>query len=416
MKSIKAILIGAGQRGADAYASYALKFPNEINFVGVAEPRKDRLTTFVKEHNIPKENAFTSYEELLKKEKFADCVFVCTQDQMHFEPVISALNKGYHVLCEKPMSVKKEEIQEMERVAKKTGNILSICHVLRYSPFFEKIKELLDDNSVGKIVNIQHKESIGYWHMAHSFVRGNWRKEVDSSPIIMAKSCHDLDILSYLINSKCTKISSFGSLSFFKKENAPKGASKRCLDNCKHSHNCPYYAPDFYFKHPRADKDNFLHVVSHDTSPQAVLKALETGPYGRCVFHCDNDVCDHQVVNLDYENGVTASFTMSAFSFNCEREIDIMGTHGEIKGNMRENKITLYDFISKNEVTYHISTVEEGHGGSDYSMICDFIQLLNGNNKKNKTDVSVSVESHLLSIYAEESRKNGGKVVCIKTK
>lgn len=414
MKPIKAILIGAGQRGADAYASYALKFPNEINFVGVAEPRKDRLDSFIKDHNISKENAFTSYTSLLEKDKFADCVLVCTQDQMHFEPVILALKKGYNVLCEKPMSVDKDEILKMEKVAKETGNILSIAHVLRYSPFFKKIKELIDSNAVGQIVNIQHKESIGYWHMAHSFVRGNWRKEEESSPIIMAKSCHDLDILSYLVGSRCKRISSYGSLSFFKEENAPKGASKRCLDNCIHAHNCPYYAPEFYLNHPKAKIDNFLHVVSHDTSPQAVLKELETGAYGRCVFYCDNDVCDHQVVNLEYENGVTASFTMSAFSKYCEREINIMGTHGEIKGNMRTNEITYYDFISKNEVTYHISTTEEGHGGSDYSMICDFVQLLNGNSEKNKTDVSISVESHLLAIYAELSRKCGGKSICIK--
>lgn len=409
MKQITAILLGAGQRGAGVYADYALKFPNELKIVAVAEPRPDRREAFAKAHGIPAENCTESWEELLQREKFADCVFVCTQDRMHFDPVTIALNKGYDVLCEKPMSHDREELIAMGETAKKTGRLLSICHVLRYSPFFVKLKQLLDAGVIGQLVNIQHIESVGYWHMAHSFVRGNWRNSEESCPIIMAKCCHDVDILAWLAGGNCTRVLSVGDRNHFRKEHQPAGAPDRCMDGCPHRDTCPYYAPRFYLEHPNAVKDGLAGVVSLDISHHALLEALKTGPYGRCVYACDNDVADNQIVCLEYDNGVRASLTLCAFTDKCERRLNIMGSHGQIFANMEENFIEIRDFASGNVTTVNIHVPEGGgHSGSDFAMMRDFVELVNKGSRDSKTDASVSVQTHLAALAAEESRRQGG--------
>ena len=216
---------------------------------------------------------------------------------------MAALEAGKHVLCEKPMSYDRTELIAMGEKARQTGRVLSICHVLRYSPFFVKLKELIDSGAIGKLVSIQHIESVGYWHMAHSFVRGNWSRSEDSCPMILAKCCHDTDILTWLAGSSCEAVSSFGSLAHFNAAHKPDGATEYCLDGCMHRDHCPYYAPRFYLEHPKAVSDGFVSVVSLDPSREAVLNALQCGPYGRCVYQCDNNVVDNQVVNLLYENG-----------------------------------------------------------------------------------------------------------------
>ena len=408
MKKVTAVLIGAGLRGGYVYSSYALEHPDEFQVVAVAEPDKTRREEFAKRHNIKEEFQFSSYEELLKREKLADCAMVCTQDKMHYEPVVEALKKGYHVLCEKPMSTEAAEIIEMGEMAEKYNRILSICHVLRYSPFFSKLKELTDSGKIGKIMSIQHIEQVGFWHHAHSFVRGNWRNAEESSPMILQKCCHDMDILQWLVGSSCKKISSFGELTYFKEENAPSGAAKRCMDGCPHRDECAFYAPKFYLEHPKAVDDGLIYAISDDIKREAVLEALRTGPYGRCVFHCDNTVVDHQVVNLEFENQVNVSFVMSAFTNQCAREIRIMGTKGEITGNMEAGEITITDFLEGHEEKIRLHTPKTGHSGSDMRMMKDFVRLvaLEGE-KENRTDARVSVESHLIALAAEKSRKLG---------
>lgn len=410
MKPCTAVILGAGQRGAGVYASYAASFPDELKIVGVAEPRKERRIALAEEHSIARNNCFEDWKEALSREKFADCVFVCTQDRMHFEPVLAALEKGYDVLCEKPMSYDRTELIEMGETARRSGRMLSICHVLRYSPFFVKIKELISNGIIGQLVSIQHIESVGYWHMAHSFVRGNWSRSDDSCPMILAKCCHDTDILTWLIGSHCRWVSSYGSLAHFNEFNKPQGAPRYCLDGCPHRDECPYYAPRFYLEHPKAVSDGFVSVVSLDQSSGAVLKALQRGPYGRCVYQCDNDVVDNQVVNLLYENGVTVSLTMCAFTEHCERIINIMGSHGQIVGNLEKSTLEISDFITGNHTLLHVHTPQGGHSGSDYSMMREFVLSVRGG-KESKTSADESVESHLIALAAEESRLQGGKSI-----
>ena len=404
MKKVTSILIGAGLRGGYVYSQYALDHSDEFQVVAVAEPDKERRELFAAKHHIPAEMCFESYEELLEKDKMADCAMVCTQDKLHYEPVVMAMEKGYHVLCEKPMSPDKEEIIRMGAMAKRYNRILSVCHVLRYSPFFSKLKELLEEGRIGRLMAIQHMEEVGYWHHAHSFVRGNWRNSEESSPMILQKCCHDMDIMLWLADSRCESISSFGELSYFKEENAPEGAAAYCLDGCPHRDECAFYAPRFYLEHPKAVEDGLVYAVTDPADPSHVLEALKKGPYGRCVFHCDNTVVDHQTVDIKFENQVTASFLMTAFTNQCARRIRLMGTKGELKGDMDAGVIELTDFVSGNQEKIQLHTPAKGHNGSDMSMMHDFVRMI-GEGKKGKTDAAVSVESHLMALAAEEARK-----------
>ncbi len=406
MKKISLALIGAGDRGMHSYAPYALNKPHEVEFVAVAEPDDKKREAFRKQYGIKEENCFTDYKGLLESPKLADGILICNQDRMHLEPAMMALEKGYHVMLEKPMSVDPAECIQIGDCAEKYNKILVICHVLRYTPFFSTIKELIDRGAIGKLISIQHNENVGYWHQAHSYVRGNWRKAEESSPMILAKSCHDMDIILWLAGSDCTRLSSFGSLTHFKEENAPVGAPERCLQGCPSEKECPYYAPKIYL----TDKTTWpTSVISSDLSIEGRLKALQNGPYGRCVYHCDNDVVDHQVVNMEFENGVTAAFTMCAFTNEMSRTLKLMGTKGEIRAHMEKNQIEVIEFGASKKVTIdlNIGVDIHGHGGGDERLMSDFISLIREDNINGLTSAKNSVQSHLMAFAAEKSRVEG---------
>lgn len=414
MKQVTAILIGAGNRGAEAYASYAIQYPNELKFVGVADPREERREAFRKTHGIEEKYAVESWENIFEFPKFADFVLICTQDHMHMEPLQKAMELGYDILVEKPISPVKEELIKLKEQTAEYPGMISVCHVLRYSPFFRKIKEILDAGTIGELINIQHMESIGFWHMAHSFVRGNWRNTAESSPIILAKTCHDFDILLWLTGKKCLSVSSFGSTKLFKAENAPEGAPKRCTDGCPHRSECPFYAPKFYLEHPRAIVDGYRKVVTMDPSTEGLMEALKTGPYGRCVYACDNDVADHQIVNMQMEDELTISFTVSAFTNECERTITLQGSKGEIFGRMEEDEIIVTDFVTGNRTFHKLNTPKVGHSGSDAAMMKELVSLISqGRQRENISNATQAIDSHLIAFAAEESRLQGGAVVTL---
>jgi len=404
MKKVTAVVLGAGNRGREAYASYALENEEEITFIGVAEPNEERRRVFQVEHNIEEALCFESWEDLLEKEQLADCILICMQDNMHYEPSMKAIEKGYHVLLEKPMSPSPEECVAIGEAVKTTEKAFSVCHVLRYTNFFTTIKEIIESGKIGDIMTIQHNEYVGYVHQSHSFVRGNWGNSKKSSPMILAKSCHDMDILLYLMDKKCVKISSFGELSHFKKSLAPKDAPKSCLDTCGVRASCIYDVEKIYLG------ENIgwpVSTIGEDMSYEGRYQILKSGPYGRCVYHCDNDVVDHQVVNMLFENGATASFTMTAFSKQ-NRTIKIMGTKGTIRGDMEKNSIEVLDRIQDVVEIITLETPESGHGGGDHGLMTEFVQVVASDNKiKSKTAAAVSVQSHLMAFAAEESRLEG---------
>ncbi|GCE49141.1 oxidoreductase family protein [Thermosporothrix hazakensis] len=404
MKKITLALLGAGHRGMLSYAPYVLENPHEAEFVAVAEPDPVRLEQFKQQYSIPDDRCFTDWHDLLAQPQLADAILICTQDRMHFEPTIAALKAGYHVLLEKPMSPEPAECIEMERCAREHNRILSICHVLRYTDFFATIKKLLEDGAIGRLMSIQHNENVGYWHYGHSFVRGNWRNSDLSSPMILQKSCHDMDILLWLAGADCVHISSFGTLTHFRPENAPEGAPQRCLDNCPVAETCPWYAPKLYLTGQTGWP---VSVITNDTSREGVIKALQEGPYGRCVYHCDNNVVDHQVVNLEFANEVTAVFTMSAFTNDVDRTLKLMGTKGELRAAMGKNEIEITDFSTGHKQVINLSRPKGhyGHGGGDGGIMRDFLKLVrNDGQVEGLTSAATSVQSHLMAFAAEQSR------------
>ncbi len=410
IKMVKAVLIGAGQRGAQVYGEYALKYPNDIKIIAVAEPDEERRTEFAKSHHIDDSYVFTDWKDLFAEGKIADCAMICTQDRFHVEPVKEALKLGYHVMCEKPMSPDPQECVEMGQYAEKYNKTLTICHVLRYSPFYTKLKEVIDSKAIGDIVSVQHIESVGYWHQAHSFVRGNWRNSHESSPMILQKSCHDMDILAWLIGKPCTAVSSFGSLKHFKESEAPVGAGHNCLTDCPIEETCPYSAKKIYLEDEEWYSDTIRKVVALDGTQDAVKDALMAGPYGRCVYRCDNDVVDHQVVNLQFEDGVTVSFTMCAFTYEGSRIMNIMGTKGQIVCDMEKNEIEVRDFLTGNKTYHTIKTSVSGHSGSDEKFMKGFIKTVETDGQFALSSAAVSVDSHLIALAAEESRVTGKTV------
>lgn len=409
MKKVTVAIIGAGLRGVN-YLEYALAHPNELQVVAVAEPVAERRESFQARHNIADNMCFENWDDFFAVPKLADAVLICTQDKQHFDPTMKALEAGYHVLLEKPMSPDAKECLLMGEKASQLNRVFSICHVLRYTNFFSTIKELLEKETIGKLMSITHNENVGFWHQAHSFVRGNWSRKEDSSPMILAKSCHDLDILLWLAGSECVRVSSFGSLSHFTADQAPAGAPLRCLDGCPVADECLYYAPNYYLTE---DTNWPTSAISNDLSYSARYKALEEGPYGRCVYHCDNDVVDHQVVNLEFANSVTAAFTMSAFTRDVSRTIKLMGTKGEIRGAMEKNEIEVIHFGSGKieRISFEDMGGHVGHGGGDMGLLKDFLKLVRDDGKsEGLTSASQSVQSHLMAFAAEQSRVDGNSI------
>lgn len=409
-------IAGLGSRGRTAYGAILLDMKDRAQVVAIADFDKIRTEIAQKEHNVKSENVFSSVEEMLSKEKLADAVLICTQDRDHVRHALMALDKGYDILLEKPVSPDLNELKSLVKKSKETGRKVLVCHVLRYTPFFQTIKKAIDSGRIGKVATVQALENVRYWHQAHSFVRGNWRRKDETSPMILAKCCHDLDYLIWLCGSKCKSVSSYGSLSYFKAECAPEGAALRCLDGCKAKANCPYDAEKIYL----TNKDTgVLHgnvewpvdVLSENPTEETIRAAIEKGPYGRCVFHCDNDVVDNQIVAMEMESGATVTLTMSAFTSIGGRTIKVMGTLGDIQGDMHDNIIKITEFGKESEII-DLGREEKdfaGHGGGDQMLIEEFVSLLEGGEVNNTvTTLEVSVESHLVALAAEESRLEGG--------
>lgn len=410
-KQITVVIIGAGNRGR-LYARYAERFPANIKVVGVSDIMESRKLDMANKHNVAEEHRFGHYNEVFEVPKFADAVVIATPDDRHVEPCLKALAAGYDVLMEKPVAPTEKECMQILAASKKYNRIVAVCHVLRYSPYFIALKHVVDSGAIGQLVSMQHFEPIQYAHMAHSYVRGNWRSEAMTTPIILAKSCHDLDIMRWIIGKPCKSISASGSLHLFKESNAPEGAPYRCTDGCPHQDVCPYSAIDIYVKQKR-----HLGVfdLKNRKDEEEIMEKLRTTGYGRCVYRCDNDQPDHYVAEMEFEDGLTASFNMEAFTPWGGRRTRIMGTMGYIEGDMK--KFTVWDFKTgkKKEWTLEVEDADEykgsGHGGGDYALVRDFVDAVAFQDpNKLSSSIDASIESHVMGFAAEKSRKSMKKV------
>ena len=407
------VLIGAGQRGR-IYADYAVR-AGYAAVSAIVEPDPQRRQEAAQQLGVGAERCFAREEELFALGKIADAAIIASMDRDHYRQALGALALGYDLLLEKPVSPVLAECQEIEKRAKEAGRLVLVCHVLRYTPFFSALKALVQRQALGRIITIRHEENIGNFHMAHSFVRGNWANAEKTSPIILQKSCHDFDILVWLTGSRAQSLSSVGELTYFKEESAPEGGAERCWE-CKHNAGCRFAAQKCYL--PALGQWPATVVASRQT-PQALAQALKTGPYGRCVYRCGNDVCDHQTTLITFENGVTASFTMSAFTNRMNRSIRILCEDGEIWGNDEESRIVMTRFASNMVEEYSqealcVPRPQSGHGGGDTALVDDFFNALHGREAKGVTTIDQSLESHFMAWAAEESRLAGGRQVPLK--
>jgi predicted dehydrogenase len=442
-------MIGAGDRGYARYGAYAEAHPEEIRFVAVAEPHAVRRARFAQAHSIPNSRQFPNWEQLLAEGQLADAALVCTLDRQHVGPALAAMEAGYDVLLEKPMATALADCVGLVQAAERTGRLLQICHVLRYTPFFSTLNEIVTSGRLGEIITVEHRENVVYWHMAHSFVRGSWRSSAIESPMILAKCCHDLDILHWNLGP-FARLGSVGNLSHFRAENGPPEAPERCTDGCPVEDKCPWYAPRLYLdliplmhlarkspdvlqrlgaatalKLPRLVElarrmlptvDRALDyagwpvsVISDDTSHEARRLALETGPYGRCVYHCDNDVVDHQIVNMETESGTSVVLVMHGHSNEEVRTMRYDGTRATLRGRFAygmQDEIEIHDHRSGRVERIRPRATPGGHGGGDEGLMRAFILAVH-DRPSSLTSAREALESHLMAFAAEEARVSG---------
>ncbi|MCD4824826.1 MAG: Gfo/Idh/MocA family oxidoreductase [Phycisphaerae bacterium] len=403
MKPVKLLVIGGGSRGK-RYASYAQDYPDRAKVVGIAEPRESHRKSMIETYDIPEENVFADWRQAAQRDLFADAVIIATLDDMHVEPAVAFADKGYHMLLEKPMAPSEAGCRQIVEAAIKNKILFAVCHVMRYTPYTLKLKSLLDSGAIGEIISIQHLEPLGHCLYVTAYVRGRWRNEAESSPMLLAKACHDLDWIRDIMGVKCLKVSSFGSLCHFRKKNQPAGAADRCAD-CSVEMTCPFSAQKIYMGQPPVVRTE--HLIDAPTGDME-----KDGPeilrsrYGRCVYACDNDVVDNQVVNMEFEGGKTASFTMTGFSEQTGRRTTIFGTRGELYCNV--SNITVFDFLTGSKKVIDASPgtdIHYGHAGGDAGLMESFIAAVGENDpSKIPSGPEESLESHLMVFAAEKAR------------
>ncbi len=412
MKQLKVILIGAGDRGT-TYTDIMASLPEQFKVVAVAEPHDSRREHVKQLHNIPDDMCFTDYKPLLALGKIADLAVIATMDRDHFEPTMSAISLKYDILLEKPIAPTPEECVLLCDWANKNNVKVVVCTVLRYTYLFTKLKELIDSGKIGNVVSINHEECVGYTHQSHSFVRGRWGNTTRSSPMLLQKSCHDIDILQWLIGKKCKQVQSFGKLSYFTRKNAPEGSPEYCIDGCPHSKACKYDAVRLYLD----DKENMWFRRSstdlYNPTDADVEKALRETQYGKCVYKCDNDVVDHQTVNMIFEDDVTVTFTMTAFAVD-GRYINIMGTKGQIRASLGDNSpIKIFSFSNGFEEIESTgsNSITAGHGGGDTGIVKTLYDYIIGDyNGVCIPTIEESCYNHLITFAAEQARNENSIV------
>ena len=404
-------IAGAGARGF-AYAEAATSIADPVRVVAVAEPREGQRRRFVDSFSVPDGNAFEDWRALAAQPRLADFVVISLLDTQHLEAALAFAAKGYDILLEKPMATTEEDCERIVEAIEAAGVRFAVSHVLRYTPFTLALQAVLRSGEIGEIVNIDHLEPIGHWHFAHSFVRGNWRREDESSSLLLQKSCHDIDWLCAIVGRPVERVSSFGSLRHFRPESRPAGASDRCI-TCALEPSCPFSALRFYrrgLESPGSGEEYMARVMSGDLTPESVERALEDGPYGRCVYASDNDVVDHQSVQLQFQGGVVVSFTLTAFSEGANRKTRIFGTKGQITADGR--MIEVFDFMTGE--TRVIDTdaqghaAADGHAGGDIGLVRAYVDALRSDGSSGlATGARESLASHRVVFAAERARHTG---------
>jgi predicted dehydrogenase len=408
MAALEVVLVGAGNRGRHTFGAYAREFPERLRIVAVAEPQEERRAALGDEHGLPPERRFADWRELFARPRLADSAIVATSDTEHVEPALEALERGYDVLLEKPIAPAAADCVRVVEAAERFGRALQICHPLRYTPFYDRVGQILESGALGDLVTLDLEEHVAYWHMTHSYVRGKFRKRALAAPILLAKSCHDLDLMTWFARSQAARVASFGSLRHFRAEHAPPGAPERCSDGCPVQADCIHDAVSWYGgpDEPIARSWPWSELTP-DPSREARLRALETGPYGLCVYRCDNDVPDRQIVAVEFASGVTGSFTLNGLGSNESRTLRITGTRGELRGVLDRGLIEVSRHGAFGTERFELEQGPLGHFGGDRGLLDHFTADASGEPRASRTSGRVSLESHLIGFAAEEARLGG---------
>lgn len=410
---MKTIFLGLGGRGRH-YLEFALQ--EDVEIAAICDSDPDRLELIIRELDLAHVPAYLSADEALAETTDAEACVISLPDPLHHRYTLMALERYLHVLLEKPMALSKEHSIEMVEASEKYDKELILCHVLRYAPMFEKVKEMIDSGIIGDVMNIELTENVAWWHYAHSYVRGIFKNTDSSAPFLLAKSSHDLDLIVYFTGKRCVSVMSEGGLFHFREENAPEGAPARCLDGCPHEKTCPYFAPAFYLR-------QFTQVgwpsnrIAKDDSYNARLEALRTTDFGRCVYRSDNNVFDHQACLFVMEDGSTATFNLSGLASENTRTFRVFGTKGDLTGHLDNNELVHGDYLSKErkKVNYETAeTVMSSHGGGDARLFREFVDVVKGRKKDSKSSARLSLQSHLMAFAAEESARTGQRVFIVE--
>jgi Oxidoreductase family, NAD-binding Rossmann fold/GFO/IDH/MocA C-terminal domain len=408
VQPLDAVIVGAGLRGG-VYAAWAAQHPDRLRVIAVAEPDERRRSVLAERHGIPPERAFRDWRECLERPALAPLAIIATSDTLHVDPALAALARGYDVLLEKPIAPTPSECVRVVEAAEAAGRGLQIGHVLRYTAFYETIRDVLASGELGELVHLELKEHVAQWHMAHSYVRGRFRNRAVAAPILLSKSCHDLDLLCWLADRSPRRVASFGALSHYRVECAPRGAPERCTDGCPVQESCPHDAVRFYL----GPDDALARAwpwsdVSSDPGRSARRRALETGAYGRCIYRCDNDVLDHQVVAVAFEGGLTASVTVQGFAAHEQRTIRATGTAGELRGLLAGGVIEIERPGRLGAERRALGGSPLGHFGGDGGLMGHFTELAaRGDRQALLASGRSALASHLLGFAAEEARVRG---------
>lgn len=443
-------VVGAGHRGADAYGDFCLRYPDRARVVAVAEPDPFRREAFSRAHAIPPERQFESWEAMLARDRLSDGLLVTTPDAVRAGPVVAAARNGYDLLLEKPIAPSEEQLAQIMTALEGADVMVGVAHVLRYTSFFRTIRQLLDDGVIGRLIHLEQTEDVGYWHFAHSYVRGSWRRTAESSPMLLAKACHDLDILAWLVGRPALEVFSAGGLTHFTPGHAPPGAPDRCTDGCPAADTCPFFAPRLYLDRLR-DQDIWpATAATREPGTAARLEALRTGPYGRCVYRCDNDAVDRQLVTITFDGGTMATLRVGAFTASNTRTVRLLGSHGEISGRLDTGELEVRRFLPRpgREVRRHVPwdrddlgrsglpdderwTIDagpvreptgaepgrhesDGHAGGDDGLMREFVGNLRlrarGVRTGMPTEIVDAEHSHRIAFAAERSRLSGRSV------
>lgn len=403
-------IVGAGGRG-QRFSQWLADHPGAGRVIAVADPRPERRAAVADRHQIDPAMQFESWEHLLDQPCLADALINTTMDQLHAPSSVKALQLGYHMLLEKPMATTMEDCVAINRAAQEAGTVVALWHSMRHHVVYARMQQLIADGAIGQPMSFDHLEAVGHLHYTHSFLRGNWAREAESTFMLLAKSCHDVDLMTWLMDRPCRSVGSFGALSYFRPENAPEGATPRCTDGCPHEPTCPYSAIKLYIDDEKSWFGTHLGFDQLATREEK-LEVLRNTRFGQCVWQCDNDVVDHQVVSFEYEDDITGTFTMTAFgsgrdkAYGGARFTRIHGTEGWLRADTATHEICLHRFTTDTHETLDVPPQEGGHGGADDNLMANFVEALHRNDPAHVlTGPVASLLTHRIVFAAEKARR-----------